>query len=153
MAYKVTATVQDADAESSRFSFWLSGTLPIADAIADAKSIIEAADNIIDGVITSVGIVLIPDTSTWTLKQAVLGGSDKNEGGRFIWDAAGFSTIVTLPTFMQDTLVPVGSENIDITNLDVGAFITAFVASDTVTEQGTTVTGLQKAYEVHGGKK
>lgn len=151
MAFKVVANVLDSDGESSTFSFYLGAADP--DPAGSAQSILEAADPLIDGIITSLGITEEIDISGWTLKVAQTAENDRLVGGRFLWGAGAARTSLTLPTFDNTTYVPAGSENIDQAHIDVAAFITAFLAELTTTNQETEITLLEQAYEVHGGKK
>lgn len=151
MPYQVTASVIDSDQEVSSFTFYLATADP--DPAGSAQSILEAADPLIDGIVTNVSITEVIDISGWTLKVAQTAENDRLVGGRFIWTAGAARTTLTLPTFDKATYVPAGSENIDQVNVDVAAFIAAFLAESTVTNQETAITAVEQAYEVHGGKK
>jgi hypothetical protein len=151
MAFKVSVTVTDSDLEASTFSFYLGAADP--DPASSAQSIVEAADVLFDGIVTAVGITEEIDFSGWAVKVAQTAENDRLVGGRFIWGAGAARTTLTLPTFDKATYVPAGSENIDVAHLDVAAFITAFLAELTTTNQETEITVQEQAYEVHGGKR
>lgn len=150
--YTVKATVQDSDQESSTFQFYLDDTIVSPETAI--QNILEAADPLIDGIITDVTLSLNVDRTGWTLKTVQTAENDRLVGGRFIFRTPeGYKTSFTLPTFDKDTYVPAGSENIDQANADVAAFLAAFIGTQTNTSQGIEVTALDQAYEVHGGKK
>lgn len=155
MVYAVQATVTDSDNKSSSFSFFLDDALDVAAATAAAKSIIEAADPLFDGIVTGVTMALAVDTTGWTLKSATTGENDRLIGGKFVFAGAGNvgRKSLTLPSFENDTYVPPGSENIDQSDPDIAAFLAAFLGTSTTTNQGIELLTTVEAVETFGGKK
>jgi len=157
MVQKVTVSVQDQDQETGSFSFYLDDALTGASRDTAIQSIVEAADVLIDGIVTGVTVAAQADTTGWTLKSSVDGSNDKLIGGRFIFTGTGNvgKAQLTLPSFENDNVlyVPAGSENIDTTDTDVAAFLAAFVGTSTVTNQGVEIAAISQAYEVFGNKR
>lgn len=137
MAFSVYYVVSDAKGDTSTV------TVPIPDTtdVADAALFVEALGPLIgaltDGALESAGINVEVDASGiggWAAASTL---SDVQEKARFAFrTAGGFLKSLSLPTFIESKLVNSGAgKEVDLTDGDVSAFVTAM-------EDGLSVTGL-----------
>jgi len=150
--YKVTVSVQDADGQNSKFSFYI-GSI-VSDPTAAIQGIVEDADALIAGVIQGVSITTPIDLVGLTLKTAESAQNDRAIGGYFsLRNANNFRASMTLPTFRNDLYVPAGSENIDLTDTAVAAFLAGLQGTTLTTNQDQEVNTVDQAYETFAGKR
>lgn len=95
-----------------------------ADVVTFAGNLAGLIDPLIGGAITRIGVAFTVALPVG-VKGSPLATADVEEGARFQFRTlTNFFTSVRLPTFL-DALVNPGSDAVDLTDLDVDAFVTA----------------------------
>lgn len=126
MGFSVIYSFRDAKGETSTTEINLPTSVTLADVGIFAGQMALLINPLITGVITRIGIA-------WTialpagLRAAPVAGSDIEEGGKFQFRTVNnFYTRSRIPTFDEAKIVA-GTNEIDQTDADVAAFVTAMV--------------------------
>lgn len=116
-------TIQDGKGEASSTEINFPGTLLAATAAQAAVNFGELIEEMIDGSITRVSLVLGVETDSFNPSPAT--DSDVEEGGRFQFrTAGGFYTALRIPT-LKESLISTGSQAVDTSTPEVAAFVEA----------------------------
>lgn len=127
MAWTVLYSIQDEKGKTSTTEINLATATTFADADIMAGQMALLIDDMITGAITRIGIVATVDLPVG-LKATAAANSDVEEGARFQFRTAnGFFSGLRLPTFDEAAIIA-GTKNVDLTDADVAAFVTAMVS-------------------------
>ncbi len=125
MAIGLNFTVRDDKGAISRFTVNLPAGTSFDDVTLFAQQLFPLVDPLVNGAITDVSVNLPIDGISLQTTAALT--SDVQEIGQFVFNAVGgFLKRIGLPTF-SELKVLAGSAQIDQTDPDVAAFITAMV--------------------------
>jgi len=124
LTWELSLTLEDEEGKKSVVSLHLPGGTLQADAEAFASAFALLLDVLTGAKITRIALALIV-TLPGGLKANALLESEVEIGARFGFiDAQAFRTSVRVPSFLQSLLV-VGSNNVDQEQVDVAAFMSA----------------------------
>ena len=124
LGYGLIFSIVDEKGATSTTEIRLPVTTAWADVLGMAAALPPLIDALISGAITRVGIVF-DFTLTGGVKLAALAGSDVEEGARFQFRTENnFFTHLRIPTFLE-SLIVAGTREVDLTDSDVAAFVTA----------------------------
>lgn len=125
-AQEVTISIDDDDGHTSTMSIRIPSDTANADAVAFAADMAALVDEVVDGVITRIGLsqtVTLPGG----LKSAVLAQAKRERGATFIYSSAeGHDFRHRLPTF-KATLIDAGGNTVDQGDTDVQALRDAMI--------------------------
>lgn len=125
MPFTIVFTFKDEKNKPSRTEINLPSGTAFTDVVLFAKEFAPLVNDLITGQITSIGVCASVSLTGLGLRTAPLSGSDVEEGGRFQFNTVnGFPTAFRLPTFAE-SFVLANSRNIDTTDADVAAIVTA----------------------------
>lgn len=125
-ALGIVLSFQDAKGEPSTTMINVPTGLTLANAIIFGQEMAKLVDAMINGIITRVGLaVTIPLPAGINIAPNSI--SDVEEGGYFQFrTAGGYHTSCRIPTFLE-SLVTLGSSDIDTSDPDVAAFVAAMI--------------------------
>jgi hypothetical protein len=125
-AYSVVMSFQDAKGETSTTMINVPTGITLANITIFAQEMVKLVDAMINGIVTRVGIavtIALPSGINISPNSA----SDVEEGGYFSFrTAGGYHTSLRVPTFLESLVAP-GSADIDTSDPDVAAFVSAMV--------------------------
>jgi len=135
-ATEIVYTIQDEKGNKSTLTVWIPSTTLLADALDFAQDFGDLIDNVIAGIITRIGLIFSADL-TPTMKTAVVGGADVEEGANFIYrSASGFPFRHRLATFLESKITS-GSRAVNVADPDVAALVDAVTNGLVVTSLNT----------------
>lgn len=136
MPFVLIYSIKDEKGKRSTTEVNLPESTAFADVVLFAGAMAQIIEPLISGSIERVGIAFILALSSITgLKATPAANSDIEEGARFGFKTLGnFTTALRIPTFRED-FVTVGTREVDTTDADVAAFVTAM-------RTGINLTGL-----------
>lgn len=126
-AYSVVLSFQDAKGETSTTMVNIpTSGMTIANMTIFAQELVKLVDAMIGGIVTRVGLAItVPLPSG--INVAPSSTSDVEEGGYFNFrTAGGYRTSLRIPTFLE-SLISAGSADIDTSDPDVAAFVSAMI--------------------------
>jgi hypothetical protein len=138
MAFTILYTIEDGKGKTSTSEINVPSTLAFADVVTFAGSMASLIDPLIVGAIRRIGIAFTIDLPSG-LNASPASGADIEEGARFQFRTEnGFFSSLRLPTFLE-TLMNPGTTQVDLTDTDVAAFVTAMTSGiDVDPGAGTT---------------
>lgn len=136
-AYGVVISFQDAKGETSTTIVNIPTGLTLANITIFAQEMVKLVDAMINGIVTRVGLaVTIPLPSGINISPNSI--SDVEEGGYFQFrTAGGYHTSLRIPTILE-SLVSLGSSDIDTSDPDVAAFVAAMITGIDLTGASPT---------------
>jgi hypothetical protein len=131
-AYAIVISFQDAKGKQSTTMVNVPTGITLANLTIFAQEMVKLIDTMINGIITRVGLAV-----TFALPTGINispnSASDVEEGGYFNFrTAGGYHTSMRVPTFME-TLVSAGSADVDTSDPDVAAFVSAMISGINLT--------------------
>lgn len=149
-AYSIVLSFQDAKGETSTTMINIPTGITLPNLTIYAQEMVKLVDALINGIITRVGVavtVALPSGINISPNSA----SDVEEGGYFSFrTAGGYHTSLRIPTFME-SLISAGSADIDTSDPDVAAFVSAMVTGiDLTTATPVAGTGTIAAADSRG---
>jgi len=131
-ATEIVYTIQDEKGNKSTLTVWIPSSTLLADALEFAQKFGDLIDNVIDGIITRIGLIFSA-ALTGTMKTVVNPGADVEEGANFIYRSAlGFPFRHRFATFMESKITP-GSRAVNVADADVVALVNAITDGLTMT--------------------
>lgn len=135
MAFVIVTNIRDEKNRPSRFEVNLPSGTAWTDVVLFAQQFAPLANALFTGKVVSIGICYELSLSGLGLNAVAASGSDVEEGARFQFaSAGGFPTAFRIPTFDESKIVA-GSRDVDLTDGDVAALVTAM-------EDGIDLTGV-----------
>jgi len=135
------------------------GTTAVADAIDFAEAMILLIEPLLAGTLRDARISIGVGFTPWA---SALSTADVQEKARFVFrTVGGFVKSISLPTFVE-SLFSAGSKDVDLTDTDVAAFVTAMIDGITVASTETVepsdvreadITELEAASEAWGNAR
>lgn len=125
-AYSVVLSFTDAKGETSTTMVNIPTGITLANMTIFAQEVVKLVDAMIGGIVTRVGLAItVPLPSG--INIAPNSASDVEEGGFFNFrTAGGYRTSMRIPTFLEALISP-GSADIDTSDPDVAAFVSAMI--------------------------
>jgi hypothetical protein len=140
MAFYILYSIRDEDGKTSSAEIKVPDSALMSNAVIFASEMAQLIDPLIRGVIVRIGIGFLLDLAGVTgIKTAALSGADVEEGARFGFIGGGFPTGLRLPTFDEAYIIPT-TDQVDLTDTDVAAFVTAMVSGIDLSGAGGTGT-------------
>lgn len=134
MAINVYVKIRDAKGDTSTVTIPIPTSTSLADAALFAAAIADLIDPLVSGGIVGAGFSVGVDLTTVTTVPAAI--SDVQEKAMFVFRTInGFLKRLHLPTFEEGKFVP-NSVNVDQSDPDVAAFITAMTEGIDLTSAG-----------------
>lgn len=156
MAISIAFTISDAKGDQSTFSIPIPNATDPTDMIEFAQEAAQLLEPLINGTLRDVHIVMPVNFTPWSVPSAL---SDLQEKARFVFrTVGGFVKHLSLPAVVESIFSP-GSKNVDLSNPDVAAFVTAMTDGITLTSTNTVepvdvrnedITELEAATEAWG---
>lgn len=132
--YSITLSISDAKGDQSLVTIPLKSTTTVANAIDFAEAIIPLIAPLVNGVLRAAEVSIPVSYTPW---PAVASIADVQERARFSFRTVnGFLKHLSLPTFLEGLFSP-GTREVDLTDTDVAAFVTAM--TDGLTVNATVV--------------
>lgn len=124
--FVIIYSIKDEKGKLSSTEVNLPTSTAFADVVRFAGAMAQAIEPLVSGSIERVGVAYIVALSTITgLKATPAANSDVEEGARFGFKTVNnFVTAMRIPTFRED-FVQAGTREVDTTDPDVAAFVTA----------------------------
>lgn len=126
-AYGIVMSFEDAKGEKSTTMVNVPTGLTLANLTIFGQEIAKLADALINGIITRIGIAIMIPLPTG-INVAPNSVSDVEEGAAFNFrTAGGYRTSLRIPTLLESLVSP-GSSDIDTSDPDVAAFVSAMIS-------------------------
>lgn len=145
MAYSVQLTISDAKGEQSVVSIPLPTATSITDASLFAEQVIPLIEPLVNGALRDARLSVPIPYTPWIATASI---SDVQEKARFAFRTVNdFLKLISIPSVVESIFSP-GTKNVDTTDTDVAAFVTAMV--DGIDLTGVGGSGVIQPCDVRG---
>lgn len=157
--YTVSLSISDAKGDISIVSIPLKSSTLLVDAVDAAEALIPIVQPLVNGALRAADISIPISFTPWA---AAASTSDVQEKARFVFrTVGGWLKHLSLPSFIEGFFIP-GTHEVDLTDTDVAAFVTAMTDGVTVPSTNTVepsdtrdedLTELEAAVEAWGNAR
>lgn len=141
MGLEIFATIVDGKNQESTVTVPMPVGLAVTNWVPAVQAVVTNLDKLTSGKIVRCGITFAVDTTGWLLDAVAEVTSDVQEKARFVFDVVGgFVKSISIPAIDDSEIIVAGSDEVDLTDTNVLAFVNGMTAGYDLTGVGGTGT-------------